>query len=183
MKEIQVKNETFRLFLTEGKLRSLLYRVVDKLKKKKIEDPLFVGVLNGSFVFMADLVRAYGSKCTLDFIKVESYEGTSSSGTISDRFGLSRSVEGKTVVLIEDIIDSGETIKHVYKQMVDVGAERVIIVSLFIKPMMILDVNWFRNIQDDLIVGEALSKNAFILGYGLDYDGYGRELRDIYSLV
>ncbi len=142
----------------------------------KGKNPLFLSVLNGSFVFAADLVRACEMDLEITFVKLASYHGTQSSGKISELIGLSESLEGRHVLIVEDIIDSGKTMAELLKTLKAQNPASVQIASLLLKPAM-LEVD-----LDIAYCGFEIPPD-FVLGYGLDYDGLGRNLRDLYRLV
>lgn len=135
--------------------------------------PLVVGVLNGAFIFMADLVRAMDIECELAFIRVASYDGMSSTGKVRRLLGLDQDLTGRSVLVVEDIIDTGCTMLHLLEDLKSRGAAEVRIATLLVKP---------QNLAVDLRIDYCAFEipNDFILGYGLDYDGYGRNLPDIY---
>jgi hypoxanthine phosphoribosyltransferase len=139
--------------------------------------PLFIGILNGAFVFAADLLRAYGEECQIAFVRLSSYEGTSSTGKISTVIGLDgKEIEGRDIVLIEDIIDSGRTLYEFIGTLRQHDPASISVVTCFLKP----DALQF-DITPEL-VGFSIP-NAFIVGYGLDYDGLGRNLSSVYQLA
>lgn len=140
------------------------------------KDPLFVCVLNGAFMFAADLMKRVTIPCQISFVKVASYSGTSTTGSVKQLIGLNEKIEGRTVVLIEDIVDTGITIAGLVEQVKQMGAAEVKIATLLFKPESC------KNGINPEYVGLNIP-NDFIVGYGLDYDGYGRNLKDIYTLV
>jgi len=173
---ILVKDRYFDPFITSSeidrKIEELAKRVSGDVKDKK---PLFIVVLNGAFVFAADLIRHFDFPLDITFIKVASYTGTSSSGKVREMLGLDKNIEGRTVIIVEDIIDTGITMKHLIEKLKDMGAAEVRIASLLFKPEA------FRMDFSIDYVGMEIP-NDFIVGYGLDYDGYGRNYPDIYKI-
>jgi adenylate kinase len=141
----------------------------------KNEQPIFVGILNGSFMFIADFVRQYKANCEVTFVKLASYQGTTSTGKIKELVGLQESLKGKTVVVLEDIIDTGNTLQEIYNIFKNKEVKTLKVATLFFKP----DV-YKKDLKIDYI-GLSIP-NKFIVGYGLDYDGLGRNLPDIYQL-
>jgi adenylate kinase len=139
------------------------------------ETPIFIGILNGSFMFAADFVREYPYNCHITFVKLASYNGINSSGKIKHLVGLNEDLEGKTVIILEDIIDTGNTLEEIYKIFKDKKVKKLKIATLFFKP----DV--FRKSLPIDYIGRSID-DKFIVGYGLDYDGLGRNLADIYQL-
>ena len=140
------------------------------------EHPLFLAVLNGSFVFAADLLRGINIPCEISFIRVSSYEGTTSTGKVSQLIGLKEDITNRTVVIVEDIIDSGLTMQELLRLLQEKNPKEIRIASLLVKP---------GNLKVDLDIPYCCFEipNEFIVGYGLDYDGEGRNLRNIYTVV
>lgn len=138
--------------------------------------PVMISVLNGSFVFAADLVRELNFQPELVFTRFASYSGTQSTGKIRELIGLDIDLEGRDVIIIEDIIDSGFTMSKLVKKFKDMGANRVDIAVLLMKP---------ENLKVELDVKYCAMEIPadFIVGYGLDYDGFGRNFKDIYTVV
>ena len=140
------------------------------------KNPIFLAVLNGAFIFAADLMREMTIPCEISFVKLASYQGTTSTGKVKEVFGINEDLSGRTVVIVEDIVESGQTMKQMIESLGTRNPASVQICTLFFKPEKLkeeltLDYVAFR-IPDD-----------FILGYGLDYDGLGRELKDVYTIV
>ena len=137
---------------------------------------LFIAVLNGSFIFAADLMRNITIPCEISFVKLASYQGTTSTGVIKEVIGLNEDLAGRTVVILEDIVDTGFTIKRMIETLGTRGPESVHVCTLLLKP---------GKLQVPLNVEYVAMEipNDFIVGYGLDYDQQGRNLRDIYTLV
>ena len=177
METVQVKDKTFTIFLSkeqiENRVKEVASQISEDLKGKK---PLFLSVLNGSFIFAADLMRGIDIPCEISFIKMSSYEGTSSTGNVKQLLGLKENIEGRVVVIVEDIIDSGLTMKELLGLLSDKHPAEVRIASLLVKP---------QNLKVDLDINYRCFEipNDFIVGYGLDYDGYGRNLNQIYTIV
>jgi hypoxanthine phosphoribosyltransferase len=177
MDVIQIQDKTFETLITESEILSAIDVVAEKINNELDgKKPLFVCVLNGAFMFAADLMRRVKLECEISFLKVASYEGTSSTGRIKQLIGLNEDVKGRTVVLIEDIVDTGETMVMLKKQLYDMGVADVRMATLLFKPE-----SCRKDVTPDY-VGINLPKD-FIVGYGLDYNGYGRNLTDIYTLI
>lgn len=140
------------------------------------ERPLFLGVLNGSFRFAADLMKYYEGDCDISFVKVASYEGTESTGVVKQLIGLEYSIKDRVVILVEDIVDTGQTIESVMRTLHNLGPKKVVISTLLFKPNA-----YTKTIPIDLPAFEV--GNDFLVGYGLDYDGLGRNLNDIYIIT
>ncbi len=141
----------------------------------KDETPIFIGILNGSFMFAADFIREYPYDCHITFVKLASYKGTNTTGKIRQLVGINESLEGKTVIILEDIIDTGNTLEEIYEIFRNKKVKSLKIATLFFKP----DV--FRKSLPIDYIGKSI-EDKFIIGYGLDYDGLGRNLSDIYQL-
>jgi hypoxanthine phosphoribosyltransferase len=148
---------------------------IDLSKKFKDEVPILIGILNGSFIFMADLIRALDIDCEMDFIKLASYKGSHSTGTVRLLKDISAEITGRHVVIVEDIIDSGLTIKFIKDRLQDAAPASLMIVTLLLKP----DV---ANLDFPIdIVGFEIAPD-FVVGYGLDYDQKMRHLPAIYRI-
>lgn len=140
------------------------------------EVPVFIGVLNGSFMVLSDLMKKYRGMCEVSFVKMASYEGTESTHDVKQLIGLNQSLENRTVVIVEDIVDTGNTIEELKRILKGKNVKHLKIATLFFKP----DV-YKKDIKIDYI-GIRIP-NKFIVGFGLDYDGLGRNLPDVYQLV
>ena len=177
MKKVTLKDKTFEISIPEAELFAAIDRVAEKMNADLDgKNPLFVIVLNGAFMFASDLLKRVEMPAQLSFVKVASYCGTCSTGNITELIGLNEDVKGRTVVIIEDIVDSGRTMYGMVQKLKSLGTEDLRIATLFFKP---------EALQYDLTIDYVAMEipNDFIVGYGLDYDGYGRNLRDIYSLL
>ena len=174
---VQVKDKKFALYISEEKIKARVQEVatqIDEDLRKK--NPLFLVVLNGSFVFAADLLRDINFPCEITFVKMSSYEGTSTTGEVKQLIGLNENVSGRTVVIVEDIIESGTTMKEMLRMLGEKKPKEVFITSLFVKPGCLkvdLKIDYrCLDIEDD-----------FIVGYGLDYNHEGRNLPHIYQVI
>lgn len=177
MDTVKILDRTFRIYLREEEIQSRIREVAAQISHDlKGKNPLFIGVLNGAFIFAADLFREISTPAEISFIKVASYEGTSSCGTVSNLIGLNESLEGRTVVIVEDIIDSGLSMTHLIHEINKQNPDEIRICSLLVKP---------GNLKVELDIPYCCFRipNDFIVGYGLDYDRYGRGLRDIYIVT
>lgn len=177
MKTVQVNDKKFSLYIPENKIKEQVKKVAavinEELADKK---PLFLVVLNGAFVFAADLLREIEFPCEVSFVRVSSYEGTSTTGKVKELIGLNENVEGRTLVVVEDIIDSGITMRAMLRMLKEKNPADVRVATLFVKPdnlQVELDIH-YRCFDID---------NDFIVGYGLDYDQKGRNLPDIYRII
>lgn len=140
------------------------------------QTPIFVGVLNGSFMFLGDLMKLVEIPCEVSFVKVASYEGTSSTGIVKQLVGLSENIKDRTVVIVEDIVDTGNTIQHLYDSLLTQRPRSIKVATLLFKPDA-----YTKQIPIDYAALEV--PNDFLVGYGLDYDGLGRNLKHIYKII
>jgi hypoxanthine phosphoribosyltransferase len=177
MNEITLLDREFSVYITEDEIQSRVTALAEKINEDlKGQEVLFFGVLNGVFLFAADLFRQITLECQVSFIKLASYDGTSSTGKIKELIGWNEDITGKTVVVIEDIVDTGATLERVIGELKLRKAAEVKICTLLFKPEA-----YTRDIPIDYIGFEI--PNNFVVGYGLDYDGYGRNLKAIYKLT
>ena len=177
MEIVQVLDKKFSLYISKEKRKERVKEVAAEIEKDlKDKNPLFLVILNGSFVFGADLLREMNFPCEITFIRMSSYEGTSTTGEVKQVIGLRESIEGRTVVVVEDIIDTGYTMKEMLRILTEKNPEDIYVTSLFVKP---------DNLKVDVKIDYRCFDidNDFIVGYGLDYDHYGRNLPDIYKVV
>ena len=174
---VKIKDKTFKTSITEVEIKERVKALAQQISKDmEGKVPLFLGVLNGAFIFAADLLREITIPCEISFVKLASYEGTTSTGKITEVLGINEDLSGRTVIIVEDIVESGHTMKNMIESLGTRNPASVHICTLFFKPDKLqeelkLDYVAFR-IPDD-----------FIIGYGLDYDHQGRELKDIYTIV
>ena len=178
MKKIKLIDKEFKLYIPQEKIRSVIERMAGEMNRNLDgKSPLFVCVLNGAFMFAADLFKQIDIPGTeITFVKMASYHGIHSSGTIRQLIGLNESIDGRTVIVIEDIVDSGSTIEEILAQLAILKPKEVKIATLLSKPDAMI-----KEVKLDYVGLEI--PNDFIVGYGLDYDGQGRNLKDIYSIV
>jgi hypoxanthine phosphoribosyltransferase len=176
MQRVQVKDKFFKIYIEEAKIMSAVEAVAAKINHElAAENPLFIAVLNGAFMYASDLMKAVTIPAEITFTRIASYTGMESSGNIKSLIGLSENIEGRTVVIIEDIVDTGNTIEFLTKQLLHSKVKDVKIATLLFKPNA-----YKKDIKVDYIGLEI--PNDFVVGYGLDYDGQGRNLRSIYVL-
>lgn len=177
MEDVQILDKKFRLYLSEAEILNKVEEVARQINADlRDRNPLFMGVLNGAFVFAADLMRFVSIPSEISFVKVASYEGTSSTGKVSELIGLNESLEGRTVVIVEDIVDSGLSMKRIIEYLESLRPAEIRICALLLKP---------GNLKVDIDIPYCCFRipNDFIVGYGLDYDRQGRNLRDIYVVT
>ncbi len=177
MATIKIHDKTFKISYPEEVIMKNVKAVADKINRDMAgKTPLFLAVLNGSFVFAADLMRMITIPCEISFVKLASYQGTMSTGKIKEVIGINEDLTGRTVVILEDIVESGLTMKRMIDSLGTRNPESIHICTLLLKP---------EKLKVDLNIEYAAMEipNDFIVGYGLDYDQHGRNLRDIYTLV
>lgn len=174
---VQLKGQVFEIIINEGTISSRLDQIGEALSARfSALNPLFICVLNGAFIFSADLVRRFRGHCETTFVKLESYKGLSSTGEVITVMGLQQSVTGRHVILVEDIIDTGRTL-HFFMDIVrQQKPESLSVASFLRKP----EAEIFHVPVDFL--GFDIP-NRFVVGYGLDYDGLGRNLPGVYGLL
>ncbi len=177
MKEVQVLDKKFRVSIPEEKIQQSIKEMAQKMNSDFAgKDVIFLGILNGCFMFAGDLFKSIDLPCQITFLKLASYQGTSSSGNVKRLIGINEDIEGKTVVILEDIIDTGNTLDSIIKQLKGYEPGEIKVATLLYKPDA-----YKKDIPIDYVGIEI--PNAFILGYGLDYDGFGRNLSDIYTII
>ncbi|MFI3248277.1 MAG: hypoxanthine phosphoribosyltransferase [Rikenellaceae bacterium] len=174
-KRIKLHDREFKVMIPAARIEEAISNIAEKINSDyaDTEYPVLLGVLNGSFVFLADLARKLNFQCEVSFVKLASYEGCSSTGKVSELLGLNLSVEGRHVIVVEDIVDSGRSIAYTLETLRARKVASVRVATLFFKP------NAYK--ESEVIDYPAMEiGNEFIVGYGLDYDQLGRELKDIY---
>ena len=167
METLQIKDKKFAVSIPEAEILKQVKRVAGEINRDLAgSEPVFLAILNGSFIFAADLMREIELSAQISFVKLASYVGTSSTGSVCEMIGLNVDISGRDVVVVEDIVDSGLTMKYVTEMLAKYNPRSI-------------------NLKVDLDIPYKCFSipNDFILGYGLDYDGYGRNTRDIYTVV
>ena len=173
---IKLHDLQFKPFISEEEIQKTVQRMAKEIADNlKDEVPVFIGILNGSFMFVSDFVKKYPKPCEVTFIKLASYEGVKSTEDIQRLIGLTQDLSGRTVVILEDIIDSGNTLEEVYRIFKNENVKQLIIATLFYKPEA-----YKKDFKLHYVGIEIPDK--FIVGYGLDYNGLGRDLPEIYQL-
>ena len=177
MGTIKVKDREFEIFLKEEDIQKEIKRVASEINRDyKDKEPLFLCILNGSFMFAADLLKDVNIPCNVSFVKVSSYQGTDTTGKVKELMGLQEDVEGRHIVIVEDIVDTGYIMRDVLDSLAQKNAASVNVCALLCKPDKLkVDIN-LKYLAMNI-------PNGFIVGYGLDYDGFGRNSRDIYKIV
>lgn len=176
-KTITLGDKSFRLYITEQQILAAVRQIADKINQDYAgKTPLIVPILNGSFMFASDLVKELTCPCEISFIKASSYRGTSSTGELTSLIGINEDVKGRDIILVEDIIDTGHTLAKIVPSTEALGPASVKVATLLFKPKALK-----ADLRIDYVGLEI--PNEFIVGYGLDYDGLGRNLREIYQVI
>ncbi len=172
-----IKDRQFKSYISELQIQTAVKNVA-KLINADLENelPIFLVVLNGAFMFASDLLKEINIPCEISFVKLASYEGTISKGVVEELIGLSENVSGRTIVIVEDIVDTGLTIERIMGLLKQKNAKHIKVATAFMKP----DSYKLEYAID--YVGLEI-KNEFIVGYGLDYNGQGRNLKELYTLT
>ena len=174
---ITIRDKQFKTFIShdeiDGRIDGLAKKLKDDVGDK---DPIFIVVLTGAFMFASDLLKKLDFHCEIVFTRLSSYQGLESSGKVNELLGIKEDLKDRHIIILEDIVDSGATMSHFVPALVKYEPASVAIATLFFKPDALkypVDVKY--HVFD---IG-----NEFIVGYGLDYDGLGRNLKDIYKIV
>ena len=176
MDTIQIKDKTFRPYIRREEIKAI-EKIAARINNELAgENPLFICVLNGAFVFAADLLREITIESEITFMRMKSYSGTQSTGVVKIIHGLDEDIKDRTVIVVEDIIDTGFTMQRIINQLKEREPKQVKIATLLFKP---------KALKCDVHVDYAALEipNDFIVGYGLDYDEQGRNLKDIYVIA
>lgn len=177
MSTIRVHDKEFAPSIPAEDIMAQVRRVAGEINKDyEGQQPLFLVVLNGAFVFAADLMREISVPAEVSFVKLASYEGTSSTGTVREVIGLNTDITGRPIIIVEDIVESGITMAHMIETLKKQNPKSIDICTLLVKPEKL-------EVKLDIRYVAMEIPNDFILGYGLDYDGLGRGLKDIYTIV
>ena len=177
MDTVKIKDKSFRVSIPESEILERVKAVAEKINKDMAgRNPLLLAVLNGSFVFAADLMRMRTIPCEISFVKLASYQGTTSTGKVKEVIGINEDLAGRTVIIVEDIVETGLTIKRMIESLGTRNPESIHICTLLLKPACL-------KVPLNIEYAAMEIPNDFILGYGLDYDQQGRNLRDIYTVM
>lgn len=176
MSVVKVLDKKFETSITEEEIKKRVKDVAEQINHDmKGKNPLLLAVLNGAFIFAADLMREITIPCEISFVKLASYQGVTSTGTVKEVIGINEDLAGRTVIIVEDIVESGLTMKRMIESIGTRGPESVHICTLLLKPDRL-------KVPLDIEYVAFKIPNDFILGYGLDYNQQGRQLKDIYTL-
>ena len=177
MKEICILDKNFREFLTEKVIQKRIEELAKQINKDLAgKEVVFLGILNGAFLFAADLFRQIDFNARISFIKLASYQGTTSQGLIKELIGWNEDIKNKTIVIIEDIVDTGNTLERIVDELIIRKASEIKVATMLYKPGA-----YTKKIPLHYIGFEI--PNDFVVGFGLDYDGFGRNLPPVYTLV
>lgn len=177
MDTIKIKDKLFTVSIKKQDIQREVIRVAEEINRDLAgKNPLFISVLNGSFMFTADLLKQVKIPCEISFVKLASYQGDSSTGVVKQLVGLNEDIAGRTVVIVEDIVDTGLTMKRLLEMLSERNPAELRIATLLLKPEKLK-----LDLKIDYVAMEI--PNDFIVGYGLDYDGFGRNYPDIYTVV
>lgn len=177
MSKIRIHDREFVKSISREEIDKEIKRVAAQINHDYAgKRPLFLGVLNGSFMFVADLLKNIELECEISFVKFSSYQGTETTGQVREVIGLLESLEGRDVIILEDIVDTGHTMHKMMQSLKNSNPASVEIASLFVKPARM-------QVPVDVKYALFTIPDRFIVGYGLDYDGLGRNLPDVYDVV
>ena len=178
MSIIKLQDLYFKPYINKEKISAIVKHLAKSVKADlpKDEIPIFVGILNGCFLFAADFIREFNGNCEVSFVKLASYEGTSSTDSVKQLVGINEDLTDRTVIILEDIIDTGTTLQEIYNIFKDKNVKQLKVATLFFKP----DV--FRKELPIDYIGQSI-EDKFIVGYGLDYNSLGRNYSEIYQLT
>ena len=176
MKTVKIKDKEFVPMMSEEEIKRRVKELAAQISKDMAgKNPLLLAVLNGSFVFAADLMREITIESEISFVKLASYQGTTSTGTVKEVIGINENLSGRTVIIVEDIVESGLTMKRMIESLGTRNPASVHICTLLLKPDCL-------KVDLDIEYAAFSIPNDFIVGYGLDYDQQARNLKDIYVL-
>ncbi|MDF1570443.1 MAG: hypoxanthine phosphoribosyltransferase [Bacteroidales bacterium] len=176
-KRTKVLDLTFETTITEERICKEISRIAAEMNRDLADkNPIFLGILNGAFMFASDLFKQITFPCQITFLKLASYEGTQTSGTVKQLIGINQDLKDRTVVILEDIVDTGITLDTIIRQLSGYQPKEIMVATMLHKPDALQ-----KEVKLDYVGFEI--PNEFVLGYGLDYNGYARNLPEIYTLV
>jgi hypoxanthine phosphoribosyltransferase len=177
MKQVTIEDKTFGIYIQDQEIQQAIQTIANEMNVLYADKkPIFISVLNGAFMFTADLLKKIDFPCELSFIKLSSYSGTSSTGIVKEIVGLQEEIAGRDVIVIEDIIDTGITMQKIISQLELKNPASIRIATLLLKPDSVK-----VPINPDFVCFSIPDK--FVVGFGLDLNGIGRNLPDIYQLL
>ena len=176
MNTINLKEKPFEVFISDTEIAAMVHSISNQINNSGVKDPLFIAVMNGAFLFAADVMRKITiSNAEISFIKLSSYEGTETTGEVDELIGISDDISGRNIIVLEDIIDTGITLEKIISLLKKEEVADIKVATLLFKPDA-----YTKDIHIDFI-GKSIP-NDFVVGYGLDYDEIGRNLPHIYKL-
>ena len=174
--EVKLLDKEFKIFIKDNEIQKIVESISTNINKLQVKNPLFIAVLNGSFLFASDIMRKITlPDAEISFIKLSSYSGTKSTGNVNELIGLNKQIKKRNVIILEDIVDTGNTLEKIIEILKEKKVASYKIATLLFKPDA-----YTKNINIDYI-GKSI-KNDFVVGYGLDYEEIGRNLPHIYKL-
>lgn len=177
MKTVKLHDKVFEISIERAKIEKAILSIAEKLNDEFIdkEPPIFLSILNGSFMFTSDLLKMLNFNSEVSFLKLSSYSGTSTTGEVKELIGFNKNIEGKIVIVLEDIVDTGITLEKIIESLKSHNPKEIRLATMLFKPEA-----YQKSMKLDYVGMEI--PNDFIVGYGLDYDELGRNLPDIYTL-
>ena len=176
MQQIKLHDKTFEIYIPETEISAIVHSMANQINNSGVKDPLFIAIMNGAFLFAADVMRKITiPNAEISFIKLSSYSGTETTGTVNQLIGISNDISNRNIIILEDIIDTGITLERIMSLLTRENVADIKIATLLFKPDA-----YTKDINIDFI-GKSIS-NDFVVGYGLDYEEIGRNLPHIYRL-
>ncbi len=174
---MQIHDQKFEIFISSEQIRKKINEIALRINRDYADaNPLFLSILNGAFIFTADLFREIIIPAEVSFIKLKSYRRMETSGKVKELLGLEHNIFNRNIVIVEDIVDTGKTLNHILDEFAELGAKSIEILTLLHKPDATINHINLKYVGFEI-------PNDFVVGYGLDYDGYGRNLKDLYKVV
>lgn len=176
METVEINGKQFSLFLDRKTIQERISVLAEQMSRDlEGKDPLFLGVLNGAFMFISDVLKKVTIPNEVSFIKLASYQGMERGSKVKEVFGLSEQIEGRTIVVVEDVVDSGQTMKQLMESLQSRSPKEIKLATFLFKPAAMV-----CNIKPDYVAFEI--PNDFVIGFGMDYNGYGRSFDQVYSV-
>lgn len=176
MKTVILNNKTFEVSISDTEISAIVDTIANNINATRIKDPIFIAVMNGAFLFAADVMRKITiSNAEISLIKLSSYSGTKTTGEVNELIGIGQNIKDRNVIVLEDIIDTGITLERIIALLEKENVATIKVATLLFKPKA-----YTKDIHIDFI-GKSIP-NDFVVGYGLDYDEIGRNLPHIYKL-
>jgi hypoxanthine phosphoribosyltransferase len=174
---VTIKDKSFNIYIKESEILERVQALADRINQEyEGKNPLFIAILNGSFMFASDLLKAVTVPCEITFVKVASYEATQSRGEVEEILGLEKDLKDRHIIVIEDIVDTGLTMMEIMKNIREFRPASLEVATFLLKPEALKQPMTLKFIGKEI-------PNRFVVGYGLDYDGFGRNLRHLYQLA